>query len=264
MNIEIYQVDAFASELFKGNPAAVCPLNEWLPDNIMQSIAFENNLSETAFYIKKGNDFEIRWFTPTTEVDLCGHATLATAYVIFEIKRHTSNQITLGSKSGDLVVRRNQDTLTLDFPKANYIEIPLTEELKAPFRATPKSAYKDESNNFIMLVFDETIDIKNLDFDLQKIAQIENCSVIVTSPGKNEDCDFVSRFFGPQSGIDEDPVTGSAHTLLTPYWAKALNKKTLFAKQLSQRGGELTCELINDRVFISGKAKLYLSGEIFI
>ena len=258
--IEFYQIDTFTSELFKGNPAGVCPLDEWIDEKIMQSIAFENNLSETAFYVKSNDKFEIRWFTPTTEVDLCGHATLASAFVEFSIKGNLNNRIIFNSKSGDLLVSIEDDLLTLDFPVVDYTRIDLNYDLIAPFKIKPLEAYKAGSH--MMLVFENEIDIKEMTPSLNKISQIKARGITITAKG--DSCDFVSRFFGPQSGINEDPVTGSTHTYLTPFWSKKLNKDSMVALQLSQRGGILNCKQNGKRVKISGNAVLYLDGKITV
>jgi PhzF family phenazine biosynthesis protein len=261
MKLKIYQVDAFAKQVFQGNPAAVVPLDYWLEDEILQNIALENNLSETAFYIKDGDHFQLRWFTPTTEVDLCGHATLAAAHVLFFHEGYGKSILRFVSpRSGKLSVQKNEDKLTLDFPKDDITNTEMTEELLAPFIPKPKEAFKGKTD--YVLLFDNEEQIKNLEFDLQLIAKIKARGVIVTAPGSK--VDFVSRFFGPQVGVPEDPVTGSAHTSLTPIWSKKLNKHSLSAMQLSPRGGFLECKLKNDRVEISGMAVTYLQGEIFL
>lgn len=257
--IDFYQIDAFADCTFKGNPAGVCPLIEWLPVEIMQSIALENNLSETAFYVKKNNTYEIRWFTPTTEVDLCGHATLASAFVELNLKNKSQNEIIFNSKSGKLKVSKNDDYLTLNFPTDSIKEIELTKQLCTPFTKKPIKAFRGASD--ILIQFESENDIKKMTPDLNLISKINCRGVIVTAQGRN--CDFVSRFFAPKFGIDEDPVTGSAHTSLIPFWSNKLNKTTLTARQLSKRGGELKCTLNNERVTISGKACLYLEGKIY-
>jgi PhzF family phenazine biosynthesis protein len=258
--LKIYQVDAFAKEVFSGNPAAVCPLTAWLSDDIMQKIAEENNLAETVFYVPKNNQFEIRWFTPTTEVDLCGHATLAAAYVIFNIQNYSSNLIEFFShRSGKLTVEKNEDLLTLNFPTDVFENVDATEELKACFNILPSEIYKGKTD--YMLVFDTQQSIENIVPNFSNISNLPCRGVIITSKGT--DVDFVSRFFAPQCGINEDPVTGSAHTTLIPYWSKQLNKTTMTAIQLSARKGFLTCVDKGDRVEISGKGKLYLVGEIY-
>ena len=258
--IEFYQIDTFTNKLFKGNPAGVCPLKKWIDTEIMQSIAFENNLSETTFYVQSENKFEIRWFTPTTEVDLCGHATLAAAFVEFYCKKNKSENIIFNSRSGELSVSKTNDLLTLDFPADNYVKISLTDELLAPFKIHPIEAY--EAGADIMLVFENEQIIKNMNPILEEIKKIKARGITVTSKGINSD--FVSRFFGPQSGINEDPVTGSTHTYLTPYWSKILKKTTLKGIQLSKRGGTLICKQNGKRVEISGNAKLYLEGSLTI
>lgn len=261
MKLKIYQVDAFTDKVFGGNPAAVVPLESWLPDEILQKIALENNLSETAFFVKDGDRYLLRWFTPTVEVDLCGHATLATAHVLFEHEGHQSSEISFySSRSGVLSVRKNSIGLTLDFPTDTVARAILSDELLACFQERPLEAYRGKSD--VVLVFKDESEIAQIHFDLGNIAKVQARGVIVTAPG--DKVDFVSRFFGPQVGVPEDPVTGSAHTTLTPIWAEKLGKNQMTAKQLSQRGGELTCELLGERVAISGKAVTYMEGVIFI
>lgn len=263
MNIPLYQVDAFTDHLFGGNPAAVCPLEEWLDKQTMQNIAAENNLSETAFFVKKGEGFEIRWFTPTVEVDLCGHATLASAHVIFNFLDFKGEVIKFQSQSGELRVTRSGDLLTLDFPsdKSEPMEIP--GQLAEALNAAPGAVYRSRE---LLVLFEKEEDIVSIspDFSLLSdvLTSLDHTGMIVTAPG--EQSDFVSRFFAPPEGIDEDPVTGSAHTILAPFWAERLDKKSLHAYQLSRRKGELFCELAGDRVLISGKAVTYLKGEIEI
>ncbi|KQS31222.1 PhzF family phenazine biosynthesis protein [Dyadobacter sp. Leaf189] len=261
MRLPIYQIDAFTDKLFGGNPAAVVPLEQWLPDETMLNIAAENNLAETAFYIPTENGFHIRWFTPSVEVDLCGHATLATAYVIFNIQNYEGYTISFQSRSGELRVDCKEDWLTLNFPADQYhVAVPppaLAESLNTTHLL---EVYKGKTD-YMVVVESEDI-VRNLDFDIIILSTIPARGIIVTAPG--EDVDFVSRFFAPQSGIDEDPVTGSAHTTLIPYWAEKLEKNKLVAKQLSKRGGYLKCELDGDRVYIGGQAKLYLKGEILV
>ncbi len=261
MRLKIYQVDAFAEEVFSGNPAAVCPLLHWLPDELMLKIAAENNLAETAFYVPYNDHIELRWFTPTVEVDLCGHATLATAYVLFEQEGFVGDRIDFYSpRSGQLSVTKNADYYRLDFPADSLESIPLSEQLLNCFDIKAKAAFKGKSD--ILLVFEDEKDIQHLKPDFHKIAQIEARGIIVTAPG--HEVDFVSRFFGPRVGVNEDPVTGSAHTSLIPYWAEQLNKQEMQAKQLSFRGGFLKTKILQDRVEISGKAKLYMVGEIYL
>ena len=259
MKLDIYQVDAFTSDLFKGNPAAVVPLDSWISDDVMQNIAAENNLSETAFYVRNNEGFEIRWFTPTIEVDLCGHATLATSFVVFERKEVAGNQVVFNSKSGALKIDKTADGLELDFPAT----VPVIAELPSWIKdvgGNPIEAYSCEDD--FLLIYDSEEAIRNLTPNFTALKQVPVRGIICSS--KSERCDFVSRFFAPGAGIDEDPVTGSAHTKLVPYWAEVLKKEKLLAKQISKRGGELKCNLLGDRVKLSGEAKLFLKGEIYI
>jgi PhzF family phenazine biosynthesis protein len=259
MKIKLYQVDAFTDRIFSGNPAAVCPLHRWLRDEVLQNIAMENNLAETAFYVKNEEVFEIRWFTPAVEVDLCGHATLAAAHVLFNYENYNSDEIEFNSpRSGKLVVTKNDDMLTLNFPADTYNKVPLSTELTACFDIPAVEAYKGKTD--YMLVFDSQEQIENVTPHLDRIAKIPARGIIITAMGS--EVDFVSRFFAPQSGINEDPVTGSAHTTLTPYWYTRTGKSEMSAIQLSSRKGYLTCTYLDDRIAISGQARLYLEGEI--
>jgi PhzF family phenazine biosynthesis protein len=261
MKQKIYQVDAFAEKVFSGNPAAVCPLSDWLSDALMQQIAMENNLSETVFYVKQDEKVHIRWFTPVAEVDLCGHATLAAAYVLFYLEGHPGDRISFFShRSGDLPVQRKGDLLTLNFPSDEIKETELTKALLGAFDIRPGLALKGRSD--YMLVFEDEQEVKAARPDLRQIAGLDCRGLIITSKG--DDVDFVSRFFAPQLGVGEDPVTGSAHTSLIPFWAKRLGKTEMTARQLSRRGGNLWCRYLDKRVEIAGKAKLYLQGEIFL
>lgn len=260
MEIKIYQVDAFTDKLFGGNPAAVCPLEEWLPTAVMQNIAMENCLAETAFYVLEKEGFRIRWFTPTVEVDLCGHATLATAFVLFNQENYQSDKIVFNSRSGPLTVAKSGDMITLNFPADRLQEVSSVPELDRGLGLKTSKTFKGKTD--YMLIFENEEEIRNMSPDFAAIGKVQARGIIVTSKGNQ--VDFVSRFFGPQSGIDEDPVTGSAHTSLTPYWAKVLNKTELTARQLSKRQGELKCKLIGDRVEISGRARLYLVGKIVV
>jgi PhzF family phenazine biosynthesis protein len=261
MKLQIYQVDAFTKKVFGGNPAAVCPLDEWLTDEQMQKIAMENNLAETAFFVYKKDQFEIRWFTPAIEVDLCGHATLAAAHILFDHLHHEGNIIRFFShRSGELIVTKNEDQLTLNFPTDTYEKIEMPVFISACFQMDPIEAYKGKTD--FMFVFKNETEIKNIQPDLKQIQTLGGRGAIVTAKG--DAADFVSRFFAPQSGIDEDPVTGSAHTTLTPYWSKKLGKDALSALQLSARKGELQCKYLGERVEISGNAVTYLVGEIDI
>ncbi|NQU34629.1 MAG: PhzF family phenazine biosynthesis protein [Bacteroidetes bacterium] len=261
MKIKIFQVDAFAEKLFTGNPAAVCVLNTWLDDDIMQKIAAENNLAETAFIVNKGNGYDIRWFTPTIEVDLCGHATLASAYVIFNFLDFKDNEIIFNSpQSGELRVTEVGDELFLNFPVDKLERSDNIKEIEECIGIKPIEVLKGKSDYIAIVEREE--EVANMIPNLTAIAKLDARGLIVTAVGNN--VDFVSRFFGPQSGIDEDPVTGSAHTSLIPLWSAKLNKQDMVAKQLSQRGGRLICMHDGDRCSIGGKANLYLVGELYI
>lgn len=257
MKLLIYQVDAFAETTFSGNPAAVIPLDEWLDDETMQRIAEENNLSETAFFMWEGDGYAIRWFTPTTEVDLCGHATLASAHVLFEYLEPGSEKVRFGSKSGVLVVTKTPDGLSLDFPAQPPEKVKCTSahETALGFKPLELLAYDD----YIAVMPDEA-SVREYEPDFQKLKAFDKRGVIVTSKGDKDD--FVCRFFAPNYGIDEDPVTGSAYTQLIPYWSGKLGKTVMQATQLSKRGGNVVCEDCGERVKIGGKAVLYLRGEI--
>lgn len=262
MTNKIYQIDTFTDTIFSGNPAAICPLSEWLDDEIMQKIAAENNLSETAFYVKTNEHFEIRWFTPAVEVDLCGHATLAAAFVLFEYEAYNdANNVNFYShRSGLLSVTKNNNLLSLNFPTDNGNTIPVSAAHKQCFNIEPLSAFKGKS--FELLHFKSENDIRLLVPHLETIRKLNCAALIVTAPG--DQVDFVSRCFAPQSGIDEDPVTGSAHTLLTPYWHKITGKNEFLAQQISSRIGDLQCKFLGDRTEISGQCKTYMIGEFHI
>jgi PhzF family phenazine biosynthesis protein len=255
----IYQVDAFALEVFQGNPAAVCILDQWPDEAIMQKVANENNLSETAFAVPVKGCYEIRWFTPEMEVELCGHATLATAHVLFNHMGFPADEICFRSfYSGRLNVKRNGDLLTLDFPADKMEEMVVPELIVTALMTPPLKAFRGKTD--FMFVFASESEVAKMDPDFGLLSQVGGRGVIVTAPGN--EVDFVSRFFAPQTGINEDPVTGSAHTSLTPYWSRVLGKKQLSARQLSSRGGELFCEDKGERVEVSGHAVTYLIGEI--
>lgn len=258
MRIPIYQVDAFSGSLFRGNPAAICPLEKWLPDETMQSIAAENNLAETAFYCPNGEGYHLRWFTPAVEVDLCGHATLASAHVIYAIRQESSApSIRFHTKSGELTVERDGDLYALNFPSRPPAECPSDPALNEALGATPRSTLAARD---YLCVFDTEEEVRALAPNMDKVAAIDRFAVIVTAPGR--DCDFVSRFFAPAKGVPEDPVTGSAHCTLIPYWSKRLAKTELRARQVSRRGGELWCRDLDARVRIAGKAVKFLEGYI--
>ncbi len=255
--VPIYQVDAFASRVFAGNPAAVCPLDDWLPDEVLQAIAVENNLSETAFLVKRGADFDLRWFTPAHEVDLCGHATLGSAYVIANYLDSGSTEIRFHSRSGPLTVTREGDLYTLDFPALPPERLDDSAEVAEALGAAVAELW-DEMD--LMAVFASEAEVAALAPDMAKVVRLETRGVIATAPG--ETCDFVSRFFAPRAGIPEDPVTGSAHCILTPYWATRLGKTRMSARQISARGGELEVEARGERVLIAGRVAPYMVGRI--
>lgn len=259
MKLPIYQIDAFAEKVFSGNPAAVCPLHEWLSDEIMQSIAEENNLSETAFFVPTERGFHIRWFTPVAEVDLCGHATLASAYVIFTLLGYEKSEILFESKSGPLKVTKSGVLLVMDFPSQPPVKCEIPEEIVQAFNGMPIECLKAED---YIVVFGSEDEIRAAQPELSLLKNVDLRGVVITAQSNRYD--FVSRFFAPKLGVDEDPVTGSSHTQLVPYWSKVLGVKKLHAKQVSSRGGELFCELAGNRVLIAGKAIKYLTGEIEI
>lgn len=262
MSISLFQVDAFTHKVFRGNPAAVCPLEDWLPDQVMQEIAAENNLSETAFFVPvpKESAFRIRWFTPTAEVDLCGHATLAAAHVIYRHLSYPSNEILFFSNSGQLFVYRNQvdNTLTLDLPAQPTQPTDSSVQIMEAMGKEPIEVRKGED---LLLRYRKESDIRALSPDFRKLSELPVRGVIATAPG--DTADFVCRFFAPAVGVDEDPVTGSAFTKLVPYWAKELKKRKFRAWQLSSRSGELFCELRTGRVQITGQAVTFMQGQIF-
>jgi PhzF family phenazine biosynthesis protein len=258
MKLPIFQVDSFTNIRFKGNPAAVVPLGEWLGRNLMQKIASENNLAETAFFVKEENNFHIRWFTPLVEVDLCGHATLAAAAVAFEKLGYKKDEILFNSRSGMLRVKKEEDEYTLDFP-ADIIEKTESDpKLIKAIGIPPNEIYKGKED--YLLIYSSEQDLLKIEPDFRELSRLTQRGVIVSAPGNT--VDFVSRFFAPAAGINEDPVTGSAHTTMVPYWSEKLGKKELSATQISKRGGDLMCRHNNDRVEISGKVAFYLEGII--
>jgi predicted PhzF superfamily epimerase YddE/YHI9 len=289
MKLPYYEVSAFTTNPFGGNPAGVCPLDAWLPDVLLQGIAANNNLAETAFVVpcaqvsaaqipsprpsprlggeretetcggSSGSEFELRWFTPTMEMDLCGHATLAAASVLFDERGLRGNEVRFHSRSGLLTVSRDEDLLTLDFPSRPPILSVVLEVLVRGLGATPEKVFKARD---YLAVFASEAEVRALKPDFAMLKTLDCLGIIATAPG--DDCDFVSRFFAPGAGVDEDPVTGSAHCTLIPFWAQHLGKTKLFARQVSPRGGELFCELLGARVRIGGRATLYLHGEIVV
>tara|TARA_B100001057_G_scaffold926_1_gene896 strand:+ start:27815 stop:28639 length:825 start_codon:yes stop_codon:yes gene_type:complete len=261
MKLSIYQVDAFTNKVFSGNPACVVPLKSWIDDFKLLQIARENAVPETAFFVKTNNGFHLRWFTPEIEMDLCGHATLATAFVIINYLNYEEKEINFSTLSGKLKVKYDSQFYTLDFPSRVPVKIDLPEILKNTFSIKPIETLKARD---YLLVYENELQIQNITFKINLLNKIDigTGGVIITSKG--EKSDFVSRYFTPNSSIIEDPVTGSAHCSLIPYWSKKLNKKKMMAIQLSQRKGELTCEDKNERVLISGKAIIYSIGNIWI
>jgi PhzF family phenazine biosynthesis protein len=259
MKIRQYQVDAFASRVFEGNPAAVCPLDAWLPDELMQAIAGENNLSETAFFVPEGDGFRLRWFTPVAEVDLCGHATLASAHVILNILGHPTDRVDFETRSGKLTVERDGEMLAMDFPAQPPQPCEIPKELIVGLGAEPAEVLAAAD---YIAVFDDEDAVRALAPDFDILHELVLRGVCVTAPGK--EVDFVSRFFAPKVGIPEDPVTGSAHCELAPYWAARLGKQELQAQQVSKRDGDVRCRLMGDRVLLSGQAVTFMVGEIDI
>ncbi len=262
MKLKIYQIDAFTDHIFGGNPAAVCILDDWLDTKVMQAIAQENNLAETAFIVQQNATYELRWFTPETEVDLCGHATLASAYVLYHYHGHLENTIRFYShRSGELLVQKaNNNYMVMDFPSDKIVAIQGNTELNKAIGLTPERTIKGKTD--YLLVYNSQEEIEQIEPNFTLLDKLDCRGVIVSAPG--DEVDFVSRFFAPQCGIPEDPVTGSAHTTMTPYWSKVFGKTEMTAKQLSKRGGDLVCEYLGERVKISGKAVPYLIGEINI
>lgn len=260
MPLKLYQVDAFAEKTFEGNPAAVCPLAAWPAKEVMQLIALENNLSETAFFVSSGDFFDIRWFTPAVEVDLCGHATLASAHVLFQHLGYNQDTIEFQSRSGKLTVTRNATGYTLNFPADEIASQAVSSLMEEVLGTRPVEAWRGKDD--LMLILSQEQDVVDLSPDFLKMQQIPTRGVIATAVGK--EVDFVSRCFFPNAGINEDPVTGSAHTTLIPYWSKRLGKNDLEAKQLSARGGRLGCSLQGNRVKISGSCVTYLEGQLAI
>ena len=260
MKLPLFIVDAFAEKKFGGNPAGVVPLENWLPEDVMQSIANENNQAETAFFVKESDAYSIRWFTPVTEVDLCGHATLASAHVLFEHSGYQGDTIVFNSKSGPLTVTKKTPHIILDFPLDYFLETEMPDKLQASVRSKPNEVYIGKTDYLLVYEFEEMIRRMTPDFGLMK--EVRSRGVIVTCKGT--DVDFIYRFFAPQSGIDEDPATGSAQTTLMNYWSKKLNANTLKSVQISERRGYFESTVENNRVKISGKALTYLQGEIEI
>jgi PhzF family phenazine biosynthesis protein len=262
MALRLYHLNAFTTKPFAGNPAAVCPLAEWLDDGLLQAVAAENNLSETAFFVPRGEQYELRWFTPRSEVKLCGHATLASAFVILQILETKRDSVRFETRaSGALTVTRDGDLLAMDFPAlAPWACTNPPAALSEGLGKVPFEVVQIEDNYFA--VFEKEEEVKSLRPDFRLLEELHPAGVAVTAPGK--DCDFVSRYFAPSYGIREDPVTGSTHCSLAPYWAKRLRKTKLHARQISERGGELWCEVRSERVILRGNAVLTLQGDLLI
>jgi predicted PhzF superfamily epimerase YddE/YHI9 len=262
MRIPCYQVDAFTRTRFAGNPAAVCPLTRWLPDATLQAIAAENNLAETAFFVPEGEDFHLRWFTPEVEVDLCGHATLATAFVLMTELEPRRSAVRFRSQSGPLAVARDGEAFTLDFPSRPPVPSDSPPGLVAALGGAPREVLLSRD---WLVVYDTAAEVRGLRPDFAALARVEGAfAVIVSGPGDERGVDFVSRFFAPVQGIPEDPVTGSAHCTLAPYWAGRLGREQLHARQISRRGGEIRCTLRGDRVDLTGHAVLVRTGEFLL
>lgn len=261
MKLTQYQVDAFSDKVFHGNPAAIVPLEEWLDDDLMQRIAMENNLSETAYFVKNESGYHLRWFTPEYEIDLCGHATLASAYVIKNfIEPHLSEIVFSTEKAGILKASAHNGMYTLDFPSRVPQPCPVPDELLKSIGIDTAIEILRSRDYFVVLPNEDAVTQAEPDYSIMK--DLDTIGVIITAKGQN--CDVVSRCFYPGAGIPEDPVTGSAHCNIVPYWAEKLNKNKLFCRQLSPRGGDLYCELKGDRVLMSGKCGLFMQGEIFL
>lgn len=262
MKLKLYQVDAFTNQVFGGNPAALVPLEDWLPDKLLQNIAAENNLSETAFICparSKDADYDLRWFTPNLEMDLCGHATLAAAHVLWQHLNYTGKRLRFSTRSGVLAVDRQGDYLILDFPARPAARSEITEAIVDALGIRPVEVWDARD---LMAVFDSEDNVRLLRPDMTKVAALDSFAVITTAPGMN--CDFVSRFFAPKAAVPEDPVTGSAHCTLIPYWSRRLGKHELHARQVSARCGELHCRDGGERVYIGGQCVTYLEGVIHI
>jgi PhzF family phenazine biosynthesis protein len=261
LKMKYFVVDAFTSEIFKGNPAGVCFLNSWLEDDFLQNIAAENNLAETAFIVKNGNNYDLRWFTPKTEIELCGHATLASAFIIMTYF-DKNNKISFNTKSGILTVENKMELFELDFPSRKTYKVAINQIAQNAVDKIIKEAYLSRD---LLLLFAAEEEVQNLEINMDLLKTITDChGFIATALSSNKEYDFVSRYFAPNVGVIEDHVTGSSHTTLIPFWSERLNKNKLIARQLSKRGGILYCENSGDRVKISGRAKLYLEGELKI
>ena len=259
MRIPIYQVDAFTREPFRGNPAAVCPLERWLDDETLQAVAAENNLSETAFFVGERGRYDLRWFTPGLEVDLCGHATLASAHILFGVLEPDLEEVVFSTRSGPLTVRRRDDRLAMDFPSRPGTPQPPSRDLIEGLGVEPEAVLLARDTMAVLRTEEE---VRGLKPAMDALSRVESLGIIATAPGRG--ADFVSRFFAPRAGVPEDPVTGAAHCTLVPYWAERLGKASLRAFQVSRRGGELFCEQRGDRVVIAGHAVTCLEGRLIL
>jgi predicted PhzF superfamily epimerase YddE/YHI9 len=259
MELSIFQVDAFSKRVFGGNPAAICPLDSWLPDATLQAIAAENNLAETAYFVRTGGRYHLRWFTPAVEMDLCGHATLASAHILFHELGESSDAIRFDTQSGELVVKRDGDLLVMDFPSRPPGAVTVDPAVAPALGGKPLEILAARD---YFAVYGSEEEVRALKPDMAALTRVDKFAFIATARGK--DCDFVSRFFAPGAGVPEDPVTGSAHCSLIPYWAAKLGKNALHARQISARGGELFCKLKGDRVEIAGHCAFYLKGKIWV
>jgi predicted PhzF superfamily epimerase YddE/YHI9 len=259
MKLPLYHVDAFTSRAFRGNPAAVVLLDDWLPDGVLAAIAAENNLAETAFVVARGEVMPLRWFTPTVEVDLCGHATLAAAHVLFRHAMPSARSVSFSTRSGTLLVARENGLLRMDFPSRPGKPVPVTDALVSAVGARPREALMSRD---LLAIFDSEAQIRDFRPDFARIASLDAFALAISAPG--DGVDYVYRFFAPRQGIPEDPATGSVNCTLVPYWADRLGRTTLTATQLSARGGDLRCSLRGDRVLIAGEAVEYLKGEITV
>lgn len=257
MKLAMYQVDAFADRVFSGNPAAICPLDQWLPDNVLQAIAAENNLAETAFFVKQGPDYRLRWFTPAAEVDLCGHATLASAHVLFRVLGYDRQSVRFQTRSGILEVGLHDDMYAMDFPATVPVECEASPVLVDALGVAPRTTLKAFDH---VAILESEQQVRALSPNMERLGALDLRGVVVSAPGDRSD--FVSRFFAPKVGINEDPVTGSAHCELAPYWAARLGKTSMHAEQVSARGGTVLCDLRGDRVTLRGRAALYMTAEI--
>ncbi|MBQ9058433.1 MAG: PhzF family phenazine biosynthesis protein [Atopobiaceae bacterium] len=255
-----YTVDAFTDTVFQGNQAAICVLDEWLSDTLMLNITRENNFSETAFTVKEHDAYRLRWFTPAGEIDLCGHATLASAFVLFNFYEHDAQSITFHTMSGDLFIGRRANAITMDFPAYTCQEVPVTDSMEQALGMRPQQAFLDRD---LLLIYDDENIVRNMKPDFDKLSLLDGLGVAITAPATPESrFDCVSRFFAPKLGIEEDPVTGSVHCMIAPYWAQHLGKNTISAYQASERSGEMICELRGERVVLLGKAALFSVAEL--